>query len=99
MNRLFPDEKALAEVCRKRGITRLSLFGSVLKGRAREDSDIDLLAEFEADALAGLLGLAEIEHELSTLLGGRKVDLRTAAELSRYFSDDVVRDAEEQYRL
>ena len=98
MNRLFPDHGALAQVCRKHRITRLALFGSVLKGRARPDSDVDLLVEFEPGATPGLLRLAEIEHDLSRLLGGRKVDLRTAAELSRYFRDEIVNEAEEQYR-
>ena len=41
--------------------------------------------------------MAQIEIELSALLGGRRVDLRTAAELSRYFRDEVVRTAQVQY--
>ena len=73
------------------------MFGSVLKGTARPDSDVDLLVEFEPDAIPGLLGLAAIEMELSDLLGGRRVDLRTAQELSRYFRDEVVRTARVQY--
>jgi hypothetical protein len=44
-----------------------------------------------------LLDLAAMEEALSRLLGGRRVDLRTAAELSRHFRDDVVRDAGVQY--
>jgi predicted nucleotidyltransferase len=62
----------------------LSLFGSTLKGTAGPDSDIDLLVEFERDAKPGLLDLANIENELSNLLGGRRVDLRTPEDLSRY---------------
>jgi hypothetical protein len=97
MHKLFPDPDALAEACRRHGIRRLSLFGSVLQGRARPDSDVDLLAEFEPGSTPGFFGLARIEEELSELLGGRKVDLRTPQELSRYFRDDVVRRAEVQY--
>lgn len=41
--------------------------------------------------------LAAMESELSELLGGRPVDLRTPAELSRHFRDDVLRNAEVQY--
>jgi uncharacterized protein len=37
------------------------------------------------------------EIELSQAFGGRKVDLRTQRELSRYFRDEVVRDARVQY--
>src|SRR5215831_8440048 len=94
---LFTDRDALAALCRHHGIRRLSLFGSVLHGTDRPDSDVDLLVEFEPDAIPGLLGLAAIELELSELLGGRRVDLRTAQELSRYFRDEVVRTARVQY--
>lgn len=97
MKRLFPDSQALAGVCRRHGIKRLALFGSVLKGRGRPDSDVDLLVEFEPGQIPGYLGMAEIEGELSSLLDGRKVDLRTADELSRYFREEVLREAEEQY--
>ena len=75
----------------------MSLFGSVLKGADRPDSDIDLLVEFEPNNVPGLLGMAAIEAELSDLLGGRRVDLRTPQELSRYFRDEVVRAAEVQF--
>jgi len=97
MSRLPLDQEALAQLCRRHGICRLSLFGSVLKGTARPDSDIDLLVEFEPDAIPGLIGMAAIEAALSELLGGRRVDLRTAQDLSRYFRDDVERTAEVQF--
>src|SRR5271170_5286003 len=94
---LFRDADALASICRHYHIRRLSLFGSTLKGISRPDSDVDLLVEFEPDAKPSLLTMAEIELELSSLLGGRKIDLRTAQDLSRYFRDEVVRSAEPQY--
>jgi predicted nucleotidyltransferase len=97
VQRLDVDQQALAEVCRRHRIRRLSLFGSVLKGTARPDSDIDLLVEFEPDARPTYFTLARIELELSPLLGGKRIDLRTARELSRYFRDEVVREAEPQY--
>ncbi|SEE46725.1 hypothetical protein SAMN05519104_6205 [Rhizobiales bacterium GAS188] len=97
MPRLFSDKDALASLCQRYRIRRLSLFGSTLKGFARPDSDVDLLVEFEPEAKPSLLTMAEIELELSPLLGGRKVDLRTAPDLSRYFRDEVVRTAEAQY--
>ena len=96
-DRLFSDHAALAALCCRHGIRRLSLFGSLLKGTARPDSDVDLLVEFEPDATPGLLRLAAIEMELSDLLGGRRVDLRTAQELSRHFREEVVRSAQVQY--
>ena len=96
-SRLFSDPDALAALCRRYGIRRLSLFGSTLKGANRPDSDVDLLVEFEPGRTPELFELAEIEAELSDLLGGRPVDLRTAGDLSRYFRDEVVRTAEVQY--
>jgi predicted nucleotidyltransferase len=94
---LFPDRDALAALCRRHRIRRLSLFGSTLDGTAGPGSDVDLLVEFEPEARPSLLDMAGIEIELSELLGGRRVDLRTVRELSRYFRDEVVRAAEVQY--
>ena len=88
---------ALADVCARYRIRKLSLFGSVLRGTARAESDVDLLVEFEPGATPTLLDMAAIEGELSSLLGGRRVDLRTPQDLSRYFRDEVVREAEPQY--
>jgi predicted nucleotidyltransferase len=90
------EEAALALFCETHHIRRLSLFGSQLKGTAGPDSDIDLLVQFEPEHIPGLIGIAAMEIELSALLG-KKVDLRTAGDLSRYFRDEVVRSAEVQY--
>ncbi len=97
MSQPLLDQKAVAQLCRRHGIRRLSLFGSVLKGAARPDSDVDLLVEFMPDAKPSYLDLAEIEEEFSRLVAGRRVDLRTPPELSRYFRDQVLREAEVQY--
>ena len=96
-SRLPIDDDALAALCRRNRIRRLSLFGSEIKGTARADSDVDLLVEFEQDASPTLLDMVRIESELSQLLNGRKIDLRTEQDLSRYFRDDVVREAQVQY--
>ena len=95
--RLGIDPDALARLCRRHRVRRLSLFGSTLKGTARPDSDVDLLVEFLPDARPGLLDLADIELELSELLDGRRIDLRTAEDRSRYFRGEVLREAEVQY--
>lgn len=89
--------KRLADYCREHHVRRLSLFGSRAKGIAQPDSDIDLLVEFEAGMEPGLIELATMESELSDLLAGRKVDLRTPHELSRHFRDEVMREAQIQY--
>jgi uncharacterized protein len=96
-DQLFANRAALTAICRCHSIRRLSLFGSVLHSTNQPDSDVDLLVEFEPGATPGLLGLAAIEMELSNLLGGQRVDLRTPQELSRYFRDEVVRTARVQY--
>lgn len=98
MESLLPIEpEALRAFCRKHHIRRLSVFGSVLRGTERSDSDIDLLVDFETGHVPGLLAFASMEIELSEMMGGRKVDLRTANDLSRYFRDEVVRTARVEY--
>ncbi len=96
-HRLPVNREALEQLCRRHHIRRLSLFGSVLAGADRPDSDVDLLVEFEPGQEPGLLGIAKMETELSALLGGRRVDLRTLQDLSRYFRDEVMRTAEVEY--
>jgi predicted nucleotidyltransferase len=90
------DEAVLSQYCEKHQIRRLALFGSQLKGTANPESDIDLLVEFDTAHIPGLMGIAGMELELSELLG-QKVDLRTAADLSRYFRDEVLQTAQVQY--
>jgi len=90
------DRRAIADFAGRHHIRRLALFGSVLGDRFRPDSDVDVLVEFEAGHAVGLIRLAAVERELSEILG-RKADLRTPADLSRYFRDEVVRAAEVLY--
>ena len=86
-------EAQLPDLCRRNGIQKLALFGSVLTNRFSDSSDIDVLIEFRPQERVGFFRLADIEAELSGLLGGRKVDLRTPMDLSRHFRDEVVRGA------
>ena len=96
-SRLAISEADLKIFCRAHGIKRLSLFGSTLKGTAGPNSDIDLLVEFDTGRIPGLLGLAEMEAELSDLMHGRRVDLRTPNDLSGLFRESILREAEVQY--
>jgi len=91
----IPQDK-LAEYCRRHRIRKLALFGSVLRDDFRQDSDVDVLVEFEPRARVGLLALAGMELELSALLG-RRVDLNTEGFLSHYFREEVLKEAEVQY--
>ena len=97
MTNLALPRDQIAEFCRRNHIGRLSVFGSALRDDFRPDSDIDVLVEFEPGQGSGFLGLARMERELSEILGGRKVDLRTPRELSRYFRDRVLAEAAVQY--
>lgn len=90
------DRERVADFCRRHQVRRLALFGSVLRDDFRPDSDVDVLVDFDPEARAGLFEMARMEAELEELIG-RKVDLRTPAELSRYFRDEVVAGAEVQY--
>ncbi len=96
LDKKMPKEK-LAEFCRRNHVRRLSLFGSALRDQLRPDSDIDLLVEFEPDRTPGLFSIVRMEMELSEALG-RKVDMRTPEDLSRYFRDEVVENAKPQYQ-
>jgi predicted nucleotidyltransferase len=85
-----PD--ALAEFCRRRHISKLALFGSVLRPDFRTDSDVDVLVEFEPGHTPGL-AFFDIEAELSQLLG-RRVDLNTPQFLSPRIRARVQAEAE-----
>lgn len=90
------SKENLSAFCRRKHIKKLSLFGSALRDELKSSSDVDLLVEFEQEHIPGLMEFAGIEIELTEMLG-RKVDLRTPAELSRYFRDDVISKARVEY--
>jgi predicted nucleotidyltransferase len=94
--RIAVDREEIAGFCRCHHIRKLAMFGSVLREDFRPDSDVDVLVEFQPGHPVGLIRLAGIERELSALLG-RKADIRTPADLSRYFRDEVVAKAEAVY--
>lgn len=94
--RISIDKEKIAQFCRKHHITRLALFGSVLRDDFGPDSDVDVLIEFAQGSSIGLIRMAGMEIELSEIIG-RKADLRTANDLSRYFRDEVIDQAEVQY--
>jgi predicted nucleotidyltransferase len=94
--KILIDHEKIATFCRRHHIRRLALFGSVLRDDFRSDSDVDVLVEFEPGYAVGLIRLAGMELELSEILG-RKADLRTPADLSRYFRQEVLESAEVQY--
>jgi len=90
-------QKKLAEFCKRHHIKKLSLFGSVLRDDFRPDSDIDFIVEFEEGHTPGFFTIYDMENELSGLFAGRKIDLRTSDDLSRYFRNEVLRRSEVCY--
>jgi predicted nucleotidyltransferase len=95
--RLSLSEVPIRDFCLKHHIRSLAFFGSVLRDEFGPASDVDILVEFEPRHVPGLLRLAAMERELSAMLGGRRVDMRTPRDLSRYFRDDVIAHAVVQY--
>jgi len=91
-----PKDK-IVDFCQRHHIRKLSLFGSVLRDDFGPNSDVDVLVEFEPGHTPGFFRLFDMEEELSSLFDGRKVDMRTPQDLSRYFRDEVVARAEVQY--
>ena len=89
------DLQQIARFCLCRRITRLSLFGSVLRDDFGPESDVDVLVEFEPGYTPGL-DFFEMQEELSGILG-RRVDLNTRGWLSKYFRDQVQAEARPLY--
>jgi uncharacterized protein len=87
----------LKEFCRRHRVRSLALFGSVLREDFTPQSDVDILVEFEPDAGVGLFELFDMEEELSVFFEGHKVEINTYNSLSRFFRDEVLKEAEALY--
>ena len=94
--RINITEEQIADFCQRNHIRKFAFYGSVLRDDFRPDSDIDVLVEFEPSQPIGLMEVVRMERRLSELMG-RKIDLRTPKELSRYFRDKVISEAETLY--
>ncbi len=90
------NQAAIKTICTHYGVQKLSLFGSAIHGDFGPDSDVDLLVEFQPDQQVGYFRLTELQLALEDVIG-RKVDLRTPGELSRYFREQVMQEAVIQY--
>jgi hypothetical protein len=89
MDELQFDIKKLIELCRQSGVVQITLFGSMARGEANQQSDIDLVVKFSQPI--SLLQFAALERRLSEALG-RKVDLLTEAAISPYLQERIKRD-------
>lgn len=90
----IPKDK-IAEFCRRNHIRKLALFGSILGEDFTPDSDVDVLVEFDPDHIPGL-AFFSMQRELSEIVG-RKTDMNTPQDLSPYFRQEVLEEAEVLY--
>jgi len=91
------SKEKIINFCKKNHIKRLAFFGSVQRNDFNPESDVDILVEFEPGHTPGFFKLFDMEQELSSVLNGRKVDIRTPDDLSRYFRDKIKEEAEIYY--
>lgn len=77
---------------RRRGVRSLAVFGSVARGEAGEQSDVDLLVEFEPESRIGLFAFVDLRDYLSRLLG-RPVDLVTREALHKRMRSRILQEA------
>jgi predicted nucleotidyltransferase len=75
---------------KKYGVHSLSVFGSVARGQARKNSDVDILVDFEKPV--GLFEYARLKMYLEDVLG-REVDLVTPEALRKELREDILREA------
>ncbi|WP_423223730.1 nucleotidyltransferase family protein [Candidatus Amarolinea aalborgensis] len=85
------DTKAIIRICQEHDISKIGIFGSMARGEANDQSDIDLLIEFSKRK--SLLTVIALERQLSTMLG-RKIDLLTEAAISPYLRDRIKQETQ-----
>ena len=80
-------KKTLIDVLKRHDVKKAALFGSVVRGEATEESDIDLLVEFEGRK--SLLDLAGLQLELQEALR-KKVDVLTYKSLHPLLKERIL---------
>jgi len=90
------NKRKIISFCKRHHIISLALFGSILTPHFSSKSDVDILVKFAKKHIPSLFDIVDMEEELSSIIG-RKVDLKTAEDLSRYFRHEVVAQAKMIY--
>lgn len=80
----------------KNNIAKASLFGSYLRDKAENSSDVDILVEFKPSAKIGFFEFVRLQRRLSDFVG-KKVDLLTPEAISKFFKEKVIKEAELVY--
>jgi len=88
------DTQKLIEICRQNDVSKVGVFGSMARGEANDQSDIDLLVEFSRRK--SLLAMVALERQIATALG-RKVELLTEAAISPYLRERILGDLQVIY--
>ena len=91
----------LSALCRRYRVRRLDVFGSAATGKARADSDIDLLVDLTGTNIRSLLALGSVYCDLESALG-KSIDLLPVSSLeqgSQSASDALFRDAVQKERV
>jgi uncharacterized protein len=91
------DKTQIIDFCVNHHVKRFAFFGSVLRDDFSERSDIDIVVDFDPGHTPGFFVLSDMEDELAEIFHGRKIDLRTPQDLSKYFRDDVLDKMEVAY--
>ena len=84
------DANALAAICRKYGVKKMSLFGSAARNELRPDSDVDLLVEFKTTSKTTLFDLVHIQDELSPLFGNRTIQIASPGILKNPYRRETI---------
>ena len=82
-----PVREKIIDILRQNGVNRASFFGSIVRGKMNEDSDVDLLVEFEGRR--SLLDLAHLKNELEDAME-RRVDLLTYKSLHPLLKERIL---------
>lgn len=90
------DGDELADFCHRWNVVELAVFRSVARNEAEQESGINILVTFSADAHVGLFSLAYMEKELSAIFH-REVDLVTKGGLKPLTRDEILAEAEALY--
>uniref|UniRef100_C6E6Y4 DNA polymerase beta domain protein region n=1 Tax=Geobacter sp. (strain M21) TaxID=443144 RepID=C6E6Y4_GEOSM len=87
---IIRDHKA--ELAEEFSVAEIGVFGSVVRGEAREDSDVDVLVDFSHPI--GLMKFMRLEYHLEELFGGTKVDLVSRKALKPYIGKTILREVQ-----
>jgi len=91
------ETEKIKKFCQSNGIRNLSIFGSALRDDFHAESDVDILVEFQPHCTPDLFKLIRLENELSSIFGGKKMDLITEKFLNRHIQNQVLEQQETLY--